>query len=519
MKKIGVSILFLLVILSFSAYAEVFSIVPSTECIPQRTLFKISNSAGTSTNAHAEVFNGQGNYPNAVCYMPENFPQSDTIHTCYSNDAIPVLKLSAETNAHAETGTLNSYTTKVCYRNMQCTSVNGNCNTATNGECVVRLSSETNAHLSSCSDTNYPVSICCKSSVITPTETTCDANDDCQEGYGCSQGKCKRTCNRLQDCGPLGQYLCRSGFCDSVRAGDLNNACVADSQCQDWQRCSSGNCAPKTCDSDEQCNSGQCNQETHECKTKDSEPPVDDGDSSDGVGRSCILQEDCDNGNICSPETGKCERTECSEDSECTTTGETCAKYGNEQGLCLDCSKDSDGDKVNDCNDFCPRVRGNTRSECESNIPSCESLGGVDCTGGTCLSDEYTTTRSITCCKPNANNPTEAVCNPGGQYVSALGTVVSFQKSPCIDEDGDGLGTVTVTPMKQVSGGGTVKLDDNDAITLGVGLQSDGTYVEECTTLPRDYNGPETPFYTYISIFLTLVILGMFYMSRLNRKL
>ena len=516
--------LLILILYSSIIYAETYQIKPSTECTPERTLLKISNSKGESTNAHGEVYNGAGNYPNAVCYMPQAFPQSETIHTCTANNANLLLKLSSTTNAHAEVKTGTLYTTNVCYRNLQCTSVKGNCDATTNGECAVRLSSETNAHISSCSDTNYPISVCCKSSTTTPAETSCNVDSDCQAGYACSQEKCKRTCSTRMDCGPLGQYLCRDGFCDTLRASD-KPACLTNDQCEDWQICSSRTCAAKTCNSNDECTGGECDSGTNTCKPKDSGTPGDDvygGYPTDSTGKNCVFQKDCDNGNICSPETGKCAPSECSEDTDCTTTGETCAKYEKDRGLCLDCSKDTDGDRVNDCDDICPKVPaiGNTESECESNIPSCESLGGVDCTGETssCLAEEYTTTRSIKCCKPNANDPTEPVCNPGGQYVSSLGTVVSFQKSPCIDEDGDGLGTITVKPIKQ--DGSTLSIPDLGTLGItAINSNIDGTYTEECTTLPSNYNGPETPFYTYISIFLTLVILGMFYMTRLNRKL
>lgn len=122
---------------------------------PDRIIMSLSNI----TNAHGEIWSF-GEYTKLLCC---NF--EDEKHEC--TDTNKILGLSSETNAHAEIpdgniedGTTN-YETNVCFDNMECYS-----NSTPEAECesneipLLSLSAKTNAHLGDFDA--YPIKICCK---------------------------------------------------------------------------------------------------------------------------------------------------------------------------------------------------------------------------------------------------------------------------------------------------------------------------------------------------------------------
>lgn len=115
-----------------------------------------------TTNAHGEVYNGVGNYPEEICYDTIFGVAYDTIsdpnfRTCDPVGGNRILKLSSTTNAHAEDPGQNNYATEVCYGDLVCNVRTGGC--LTGESLVVSLSDTTNAHLSN--DASYLVDICC----------------------------------------------------------------------------------------------------------------------------------------------------------------------------------------------------------------------------------------------------------------------------------------------------------------------------------------------------------------------
>lgn len=124
-------------------------------------IFRIS----APTNAHAELWNGAGTYPEEICYddiFPITYggalPHND-------NGSNTVLRLSAATNAHADS--TGAYPVAVYYGDLVCsyadTSMAEDCDTIGGEECVATISSATNAHVSSsCSGAgSYPIKVCC----------------------------------------------------------------------------------------------------------------------------------------------------------------------------------------------------------------------------------------------------------------------------------------------------------------------------------------------------------------------
>lgn len=160
--------------------------IPSHFCSnSDNIILKLSNA----TNAHAEVYNGAGNYNIEICYN-EIFGSSfeeENPHSCTGINK--VLKLNSTTNAHAEIPSQNNYSVDVCYGDLNCTAKIGNCVEASDGKFIVALSSSGNAHLSNTS--GYAVgangwNICCKK--LISVECTIDA--DCTSPETCIGNVC-----------------------------------------------------------------------------------------------------------------------------------------------------------------------------------------------------------------------------------------------------------------------------------------------------------------------------------------
>jgi PKD repeat protein len=134
---------------------------PITCSDPSQVMFRLS----AETNAHGEIYNGAGNYNVEVCYDDFFAPAygGATPHQCSGSNIL--LKLSSNTNAHAEGPSGTNYNTNVCYGDLSCSLIpTGNSCGATETT-IAYLSSQTNAHIS-LTDNSYPYKLCCSSSGI-----------------------------------------------------------------------------------------------------------------------------------------------------------------------------------------------------------------------------------------------------------------------------------------------------------------------------------------------------------------
>lgn len=125
--------------------AEGCEIKLRTNCSSNNTVLGLSGL----TNAHGELWN-QSSYDYILCC---DFGGN---HDCDGTNKI--LGLSSPTNAHAEIPSLDNYPADVCYGNLECRNVTGNCNPYEIK--MLSLSSETNAHIGGFDD--YNVKVCCK---------------------------------------------------------------------------------------------------------------------------------------------------------------------------------------------------------------------------------------------------------------------------------------------------------------------------------------------------------------------
>lgn len=161
-KKAGVLVGFLLIfIIIFSSLISAVNceIVDKVECALNNRVFGLSDVE----NAHGEVYNGAGNYPQVLCC------DGSTVRNCQGGNKI--LGLSSTTNAHAEKKELSNYTTNICYGQLNCTwsETNPDINIYSDENIILSLSGNTNAHIGHpgnyalkmwCKDTNYIGTYC-----------------------------------------------------------------------------------------------------------------------------------------------------------------------------------------------------------------------------------------------------------------------------------------------------------------------------------------------------------------------
>lgn len=130
-----------------------------TSCPADQVIMRISGL----TNAHGEVHNfPNSNYNYKICYndiFSGNLYSGANPQSCTPNRGNDVLRLSGNTNAHAETpGSTTSGYTDVCYGDLVCVSTTAaNCPGLSRE--VVSLSSSTNAHIGFAGQ--YGTKICC----------------------------------------------------------------------------------------------------------------------------------------------------------------------------------------------------------------------------------------------------------------------------------------------------------------------------------------------------------------------
>ncbi len=109
------------------------------------------------TNAHAGLWN-DANYQYNICYSDIFGTEGGGNRVCSGNNKI--LGLSANTNAHVEKPELNNYPTNLCYSNLICESVTDPSSCPADYEVVARIKQATNSHISAESG-SYPIKICC----------------------------------------------------------------------------------------------------------------------------------------------------------------------------------------------------------------------------------------------------------------------------------------------------------------------------------------------------------------------
>jgi len=160
MGKITFAFLFLFLSLFliqgiFAAPGDTCEIRGRSACNAANTPFEhIALAMSSPTNANGELYD-QGIYGTVLCC---NFAAAATAdHTCSVGDANKIIGLNSVTNSHAETPESTTYTTKVCYENIDCQSTAGSCAAGYNE--ILSLSGTTNAHIGEPGD--YTQKICC----------------------------------------------------------------------------------------------------------------------------------------------------------------------------------------------------------------------------------------------------------------------------------------------------------------------------------------------------------------------
>jgi len=158
--KIGL-ILFLFVFLS----SGILAVAPATgtcgvslrsECSGGN--YHILMGLSSETNAHGENLTTTGTYPYVLCCA---FGTGDT--TCNAENT-PIVRLSSETNAHAQAPSQIDYLIPICYEDLKCESVTDTSCRQEYPMSILSLSSITNAHIAPYND--YTTNICCKSSLF-----------------------------------------------------------------------------------------------------------------------------------------------------------------------------------------------------------------------------------------------------------------------------------------------------------------------------------------------------------------
>ena len=156
MEKKGIFAISVFIILIF--LLSINFVLSDSGCDDSQTILKLYSTS----NSHAEVYDGSSNYPIRICYSDifGSQYQGANPHTCKADRSNVVLRLSGETNAHAEAPdqTTPGYI-DVCYGNLIC-SLKTTCDESAGEKEVVSLYSETNSHLAS--DGSYNNKLCCK---------------------------------------------------------------------------------------------------------------------------------------------------------------------------------------------------------------------------------------------------------------------------------------------------------------------------------------------------------------------
>ena len=143
MKKLVIFLFFLSSLIFFSSaiFAQSCSIIAKTDSAYDAN--KVLMGVSGLTNAHGEL-STQTNYGYVI--------QCDFAGSTSCDGSNKVLRLSADTNAHAEVPSGTVYTTTdICYGDLSCVSTTGSCPVENPIE-VFSLSDTTNAHIGAFGD-------------------------------------------------------------------------------------------------------------------------------------------------------------------------------------------------------------------------------------------------------------------------------------------------------------------------------------------------------------------------------
>ena len=333
----------------------------------------------------------------------------------------------------------------------------------------------------------------------------CPPEQTCMKFFNFNKGTCSFFDNP-EGCNPRCESgkVCRGNQCVGTTGVACLNPCPPGKVCKNG-RCESpftGVACLRPCQNGEICRDGQCVSNVENCN-----------------GVNCPANQKCD------PIDGAC-KTICTNENDCGNNGNC-----NNKNICEDCENnlDTDNDGKNDCEDSCPFDGSKTTGSCGgsgSGDPNdngdggrvrttCAQLNGVlcptsaGCSGGSTVS---TRTAEFPCCVGDRARNIIASCAQDS-FNSALGTVITTERSACEDTDGDGIG-ISVVTIKDATTGEII----NTESLVQLGLES-AVYEEECRTLPED-EGQPIPFYTFGSLLLTaLLLIGYYFAPRIrNRK-
>jgi cysteine-rich repeat protein len=173
MKK-TILVLFVLCLASVFAAEAAVSCTVTTSC-SENEIFRISDT----TNGQAQLTGQSPSYSNIVC----------------CNEAAGselLLRLSAQTNAHVQDPSVNTYSYSVGLDNAVCGIVtSGTCADAGYETCVVSISDTDNAHVGNCSA--YSNLVCCKSDQICGNSNL-EYPEHCDDGGTVDGDGCSATC-------------------------------------------------------------------------------------------------------------------------------------------------------------------------------------------------------------------------------------------------------------------------------------------------------------------------------------
>jgi len=216
--------------------------------------------AGTN-NTHGALWNDT-NYLVKIQYntiFGSSYTGIGDPHACSANNGNLVLRLSSDTNAHAENKSLNNYQTKVCYGDLSCTLRTGSCQGSE--RLVVSLSSTTNAHLAN--DSSYANKLCCMSA---------------STGFaGCAAGTLLCTnglCSNSTTCAGNGGFPSNNsnGICETGESCNARDCAFQTDSCRSDLDlvCFSGWCQPRICSgtTPQRCNDGTCQANAAACSNR-----------------------------------------------------------------------------------------------------------------------------------------------------------------------------------------------------------------------------------------------------------
>lgn len=147
--------------LAFAALTCTFE--AASTCSTGTKYLGAENDTGGYENAHAQNYS-IGGYGNSLCCTTN---LTDTLGRDCSDETL--VALSAETNAHLQNNSLDTYSVDVCVSldssGITCAYVNGSC--VAPATCQFSISNQSNAHIGSCD--HYEINVCCTTTNGAPT--------------------------------------------------------------------------------------------------------------------------------------------------------------------------------------------------------------------------------------------------------------------------------------------------------------------------------------------------------------